>query len=374
MWLVADFGDSDMSYPECDVIFVGERDSDKCSKNSDEMCSCGNANCKIGQTCIYRYSKNRMECVSAKVLPTSAMCKRDTGPSIDYRLTHMISIGGISATAFNSNEEMKSAFQEAVATTLGISKKKIPIESIVAKTPSGSSAGNTGSGGSGPPLTGNETTCQESAIKESSEQMLECELACGDDDILQSSDCKCECLTRGYSALSQICPADSDVMNAKDKDELERFISTVQSKISCENCGPRFEANLIYSMVAKNVVGIDPSSIESIDTSAKAEDSTVYEKPSAPQRASSPKAKEDKGMTGGAIAAAVLVPLFAVAALIGALAYYKHRRVGSSGALQTTGANDMELVKNKSRESHTNVLNPLPVEKEVAVAMKDPQS
>lgn len=293
-------------YPQCQHIFVGERDNNKCPLFPDQKCLCGYSNakeCGIGQSCVF--SQTGGNCVTASVLPASAACKVPPR-TIDYKLTHTIIIMGISPNTFNNNEKMIAAFRDAVARTLDVAPQKIPLGSIQAGSPPTADAP---SPSVAPP---------SSSLAPSPSYTLRRRLEDG-------------------------CAVSYDIL-AKDRKELNSFMSTIEEKMMCATCGSEFKLKLKTSMSSEGVVDIDSNSI-TVDTTTEPEDSTVTPRPSSDRKNIPP---EDEGMDPGLIAVAVIVPVLVIATLVGAFFYMKSKRV-NSGEVP-----DMELVKPDVRDDTMN--------------------
>mmetsp|Transcript_138120 Transcript_138120/g.335735 ORF Transcript_138120/g.335735 Transcript_138120/m.335735 type:complete len:495 (-) Transcript_138120:166-1650(-) len=161
------------------------------------------------------------------------------------------------------------------------------------------------------------------------------------------------------------CQVSYDI-RADNENDLKSIRGSIESSLSCDTCSGSFVDKLKTAM-SENNVDSKYGSITAV-TSAAPKDTTID--PDAghnlDQRKGSPTSvdEEPEGMSPGAVAAAVLIPLFVIGAVVGGAFFYM-RQQKQKGSHNTLGASEgMEMMSQdqlhaKARKSHINVGNPM---------------
>ncbi len=303
----------------CDQAFGGpesgiRRDDNGCASPATQVCDCAHHDgqqdlCNIGQVCVQGM------CVTPTLFPTfesnsgsggGPRCPTGNsgGAKIQYKLTHRIVLHGVDAAQFNTDSGLQVSFRDAVATTL-----KIDSTNIV-------------------------------NIRAAGTRRRE--------------------LPNSSSSSSSSCTVTYDIL-ANDATELDAIGTKVTTRLSCgAACSGSFVQNLQTSMTTNNVQGVEMSQITA-DSSAPATDSSTGFMGGDDGDSSSRRSRKPKGMSGGEIAAAVLVPLFVLGAVAaGGFVYVRKQRQHSAPSkLNETAEPGAELVMHVNPRKSVQIVNPM---------------
>ena len=162
-------------------------------------------------------------------------------------------------------------------------------------------------------------------------------------------------------------------IRADDENDLKSIQGSIKSSLSCNTCSDSFLDKLETAMSEENV----DSKYGSItaDTTAEPKDTTIdpNEGVNSDKGTHRPTSvdEEPDGMSPGAIAAAVLIPLFVIGAVVGGAFFYmrqqkqkeSHNVLGASEGMEMMSQDQLHA---KARKSHINMGNPMDSTQELA--------
>jgi hypothetical protein len=160
------------------------------------------------------------------------------------------------------------------------------------------------------------------------------------------------------------CQVSYDI-RADNENDLKSIQGSIKSSLSCNTCSDSFVGELETAMSEENV---DFDGSITADTTAAPKDTTIdpLEGDNSDQRKRRPTSvdEEPEGMSPGAIAAAVLIPLFVIGAVVAGAFFYMQQQKQKESHNTLDASEGMEMMsqdqlKAKARKSHINVGNPM---------------